>query len=143
MSHISEPPLNPSITVEAKNVLKLANIVLSDWQKEVSIGRESEDTISIYDCFPYLFIEAFPNVSNNHVQKLALAGRFYASALFLSDALMDQEWDGVKTVVASINTTVLQFEANRLLSELFPSDSSFWTYFKQYMREYTEACFIE
>jgi squalene-hopene/tetraprenyl-beta-curcumene cyclase len=143
MPHISEPDLKPEVAAAARAVLEDAAILQSRWPREISIGRSEGDTPSIYDCFPYLFIEAFPGVPAEKVQKLSLAGRLYASALFLSDALMDQEMKGLKAAVASVNVTALQSEASYILHELFPPGSGFWKHFRAYLRDYIEACLRE
>ncbi len=143
MSHISEPDLKPEIIIAARSILQKAVIIQSRWSKEISIHRTEENTTSIYDCFPYLFIEAFPNLTGEKVEQLSLAGRLYATSLFLCDALMDQEMKGITAAVASVNVTALQSEASHILYELFPTESNFWIHFRGYLKEYIEACLRE
>ena len=89
MAHISEPTLKAEVVAAAQAVLREAAILQSHWPREISIGRTEENAASIYDCFPFLFIEAFPGVAADQARRLSLAGRLYASSLFLADALME------------------------------------------------------
>ena len=143
MPHISEPDLKPEVAEAARAILREASAIQSRWPPQISIGRSEEDAVSVYDCFPYLFIEAFPDIPAEKVQKLSLAGRLYASSLFLCDALMDQEMKGMKAAVAAVNVSALESEASHLLYELFPPDSKFWPQFRHYLRAYVEACLKE
>lgn len=143
MPHISEPNLKTEISNAAQSILKKAALLQSQWPKEVSIDRSEDNNASIYDCFPYLFIEAFPEAPPEKVHDLSLAGRFYATSLFLCDSLMDHETKGFSSVVASVNVTALQSEANQILYDLFPPNNNFWRHFRGFLRAYVEACLKE
>jgi squalene-hopene/tetraprenyl-beta-curcumene cyclase len=143
MAHISEPKLKPEVVSAAHSILRKAQIIQSKWSTEISIDRDENQATSIYDCFPYLFIEAFPNVSLEKVEQLSLAGRLYATSLFVADGLMDQQLKGYDSAIASVTATALQSEASKILYELFPANSKFWEYFRTYLRQYTEACLKE
>ena len=98
---------------------------------------------SIYDYHPYLFVPAFPGLDERHVESLAVAARLFASCMFLSDAAIDGPADAAFGSIAPLQAVAMQFEAYRLLNQLFPGSSPFWSRFGAYLRDLAEAIVIE
>ena len=98
---------------------------------------------SIYDYHPYLFAPAFPGVEPRKVESLAVAARLFASFIFLSDEAIDGPAEAAFGPIAPLRSAAMQFEAYRLLNELFPAGSGFWPRFGGYLRDLAESCVIE
>ncbi len=111
------------------------------WPSAVRLGLSSD--ASIYDYHPYLFAPAFPGVDARKVESLAVAARLFASCMFLSDAAIDGPAEAAFGSIAPLQAVAMQFEAYRLLNELFPSGSPFWERFGGYLRDLAEACVVE
>jgi squalene-hopene/tetraprenyl-beta-curcumene cyclase len=111
------------------------------WPSAVKLDLRAE--VSIYDYHPYLFAPAFPELDARQVQSLAVAARLFASCMFLSDTAIDGPADAAFGSIAPLQTVAMQFEAYRLLNQLFPGDSGFWSRFGTYLRDLAEACVIE
>ncbi|HDQ72458.1 MAG TPA: hypothetical protein ENN19_10220, partial [Chloroflexi bacterium] len=105
------------------------------WGNEFPLNTDN----GIYDAHPYLFLEAFPSLSPSDVQLLALAGRLFSQSLFAYDDVID----GMSSTMDALGAQAMQFEAYRLLFQLFPSDTAFWTRFRDYMITYARACMQE
>jgi squalene-hopene/tetraprenyl-beta-curcumene cyclase len=107
----------------------------------------SASAVSIYDCFPYLFEEAFPLVDDDDLDTFAVAARLYASSIFLHDKVFDpgaiREAHSDLAPVNGMRIMAMQWEAYRLLHSLFPSDCAFWGQFHCYVRQFTAACLEE
>jgi len=98
---------------------------------------------SIYDYHPYLFAPAFSGLDARQVESLAVAARLFASFIFLSDEAIDGPADAAFGPIAPLRAAAMQFEAYRLLNELFPAGSRFWPRFGGYLRDLAESCVIE
>lgn len=98
---------------------------------------------SIYDYHPYLFAQAFSGLDARDVESLAVAARLFASFIFLSDEAIDGPSEAAFGPIAPLRAAAMQFEAYRLLNELFPASSQFWPRFGGYLRDLAESCVIE
>ncbi len=98
---------------------------------------------SIYDYHPYLFAQAFSGLDTRDVESLAVAARLFASFIFLSDEAIDGPSEAAFGPIAPLRAAAMQFEAYRLLNELFPAGSRFWPRFGSYLRDLAESCVIE
>ncbi|QAY68038.1 class 1 isoprenoid biosynthesis enzyme [Paenibacillus protaetiae] len=75
-------------------------------------------------------------------RKLSLAGTLLMLYFFIQDDVMDETAPtGSKTKLAFAN--LLYIESLQLLQQLFPVDSSFWQYFKQYIEDWTAGVVLE
>ena len=103
----------------------------------------SANSVSVYDCFPYLFEEAFPTVPEEQLDRFAVAARLYASSIFLHDKLFDDDTAAASTAhlapVNALRILAMQYEAYRQLHELFPSASRFWQEFRRYLNHFARA----
>lgn len=111
------------------------------WPSVVRLDLRAE--VSIYDYHPYLFGPAFPGLDALQVENLAVAARLFASCMFLSDAAIDGPADAAFGSIAPLQAMAMQFEAYRLLNELFPGSSQFWSRFGGYLRDLADACVTE
>jgi squalene-hopene/tetraprenyl-beta-curcumene cyclase len=111
------------------------------WPSAVSL--ELGAAASIYDYHPYLFAPAFSGLDARQVESLAVAARLFASFIFLSDEAIDGPPDAAFGPIAPLRAAAMQFEAYRLLNELFPDGSRFWPRFGGYLRDLAESCVIE
>ncbi|QBD77685.1 hypothetical protein EPA93_17485 [Ktedonosporobacter rubrisoli] len=93
----------------------------------------------INDCYPFLFYPFFPTVPLDTMRTLAQAGRLYSLYIFLSDKIFDGHL--VSQEILRIN--VIHAEAIHLLYTLFPSDSPFWTHFRNSQHTYNTALQLE
>lgn len=114
------------------------------WPKQILL---SASAVSMYDCFPYLFGEAFPSVEEADLDRFAVAARLYASSIFLHDKLFDEGAERDSNLrLAPINALrilAMEWEAYRQLHELFPARSMFWEDFRSYLSHFTRACLEE
>jgi squalene-hopene/tetraprenyl-beta-curcumene cyclase len=111
------------------------------WPSVVKIDLRAD--VSIYDFHPYLFAPAFSGLEARQVESLAVAARLFASCMFLSDAAIDGPAEAAFGSIAPLQAVAMQFEAYRLLNELFPGGSRFWERFGGYLRDLAEACVVE
>lgn len=111
------------------------------WPEELSFSAISRT--SAYDCFPYLFLPAFPGVDRERVGRLSLAGRLYANSLFVADALIDGDQPSLLTPLSVLRLQALQFESYRLLQGLFDRDSPFWECLRSFLTEFARAILLE
>jgi squalene-hopene/tetraprenyl-beta-curcumene cyclase len=107
------------------------------------VALSNEDETTIYDGYPYLFLEAFPSLNPSDVRTLALAGRLFAGSLFAYDGMLDRSASGRLMMSNALGTQAMQLEAYHLLYRLFAPDTAFWTRFRRYMAEYATACLYE
>ncbi len=111
------------------------------WPTVVRLDLRAD--VSIYDFHPHLFAPAFPGLDARQVESLAVAARLFSSCMFLSDTAIDGPADAAFGSIAPLQAVAMQFEAYRLLNELFPGAGHFWSRFGGYLRDLAEACVIE
>jgi squalene-hopene/tetraprenyl-beta-curcumene cyclase len=131
----------PQVLVKrARRISEEIEIIQRRWPSQIVIGAGA---VSIYDCFPYFFMEAFPSLNEEKLGRFAVAARLYANSIFLHDKLFDQGADQSSTAdVAPINALrilAMQWEAYRQLYELFPAQSAFWEDFRTYLSHFARA----
>jgi squalene-hopene/tetraprenyl-beta-curcumene cyclase len=121
---------------------KRADLLNSNWS---ALNLSENTTISIYDCYPYLFMEAFPHLREADIDNFSLATKLFASSIFYADKIMD----GDDTAQSATTTTLLahvlamQSEGNALLRQLFPHTSPFWKQFQAYLAHFLRVCMQE
>lgn len=98
---------------------------------------------STYDCFPHLFLPAFPEIEPERVRRLSLAGCLLANSLFVYDALADGTDPSFLKPANLLRAQAMQFEAYRLLHALLPAESSFWADLQQHLAEMAEVGILE
>ncbi|MCE5170610.1 hypothetical protein LQV63_14940 [Paenibacillus profundus] len=97
-----------------------------------------QDSTTNYICYllPY-WVQATAGLTREQCRQLSLANVFVMLYFFLQDDLMDtvpEEW-GQQLILG--NLCYLEFL--QIYHQLYPSDSSFWTSFHQYITEWAEA----
>ena len=114
----------------------------TNWPNEASLSLEALP--SVYDFYPYIFLEAFPPLSAEDIRLFATAIRLLASAIFLLDKVLDAS-DGASENRRSneLRVVSLLWEAMLLLSREFEATSKFWEYFRNYLSEHVNACLLE
>ncbi|MBI2567898.1 MAG: hypothetical protein HYV63_12775 [Candidatus Schekmanbacteria bacterium] len=98
---------------------------------------------SIFDCYPYFFLDAFPGIRAADVASLNVALHLLANSIFLYDKLMDPTRVGVEQADAAFGVQFMQLECYDRLFALFPPRSPFWSRFRQQMARYAQACLLE
>ena len=129
---------------KAERIGRRIDELQTPWPKPILL---SASAVSIYDCFPYLFEEAFPLIDDDDLDTFAVAARLYASSIFLHDNVFDpgtiREAHSDLAPVNGMRIMAMQWESYRLLHGLFPPGCAFWDHFHCYVRQFTGACLEE
>jgi hypothetical protein len=141
MGHISEPPFSEFLKGAAAGVLAQAESRLAPWGLGIRLGPVGR--ANVYDCFPYLFREVFPAITDERLLSLAVASRLLASALLANDSLIDGDVESKRVPAVVATAVALQAEAYRGLHKLFPPDSPFWNNFDIVVRNFNASCLEE
>lgn len=132
--------LSSSLHEKAQCTVETINELQPLWPGQVVLCAS---TVSIYDCFPFLFTEAFPSITEGDLKRFTVAARLYASSIFLHDKLFDPSAEQASTAhlgpVNSLRILAMQFEAYRQLHELFPQHSAFWQDLRCYLSHFARA----
>lgn len=116
----------------------------ANWPAQLSFQLyQNDERAFVYDCYPYLFLNAFPGLALEDVRPLAVAGRLFATAVFIADGVMDGQTTGDDAALDLLRLQALQFEAYQTLYQLFPPESPFWPQMRGYLAAYVEACLLE
>ncbi len=117
----------------------------ASWPAQIVLSADAES--SAYDCFPYLFRQAFPSIIDRDLDRFAVASRLFASSVFLHDKLFDEGKErhayADLAPTNALRVIAMQFEAYRQLHELFPAGNCFWQDFRCYLRQFAVACVEE
>jgi squalene-hopene/tetraprenyl-beta-curcumene cyclase len=132
------PPHAWQGVVSTREKAKLLN---GKWLPEIITHPNT--TVSIYDCYPYLFLDAFPQLHSIDISDFSLAGKLFASSLFYSDRIMDLDAGEYDTTTTLAHVMAMQAEAYMLLQSIFPPSSPFWQHFRSYLTQYFQACLEE
>ncbi len=138
--------MNPFTTLQPE--VDLLHATLADlatpWREQLSFQLHADDTRAfVYDCYPYLFLGAFPGLLPTAIRPLALAGRLFATSVFVADGVMDGQTTGAALSTDLLQLQALQFEAYQQLYQLFPPASPFWLQMRGYLAAYVDACLLE
>ncbi len=117
-------------------------------QERVDAGSEkllAGPEINAHHYYPFLFIDAFPQISIASVRQLAIAGYLYERYLLAQDRLLDnqvgvQDPQRCRTFLLA---SAFHEEALIRLQALFASGSPFWSYLRTYRQEFIRAVFLE
>jgi geranylgeranyl pyrophosphate synthase len=138
--------MNPFATLQPE--VDLLHAALADlampWREQLSFQLHADETRTfVYDCYPYLFLEAFPALTPAAIRSLAVAGRLFATSVFVADGVMDGQTTGAALTTDLLRLQALQFEAYQKLYQLFPPASPFWLQMRGYLAAYVDACLLE
>ena len=111
------------------------------WSNPLFIGIDKAE--SIYTYYPYLFLPVFPSLTPKDVRPLAVAGRLFASSLFVADDILDDSVAQKSLGAKMMRTQASQFEAYRILHALFPPTAVFWQRFREYLIAFSNAYLLE
>ncbi|MGA8341959.1 MAG: hypothetical protein WB781_08475 [Candidatus Sulfotelmatobacter sp.] len=136
--------LPSSLREKAQRIAERIEELQLSWPEQIVLCASA---VSMYDCFPYLFGDAFPSIAEGDLDRFAVAARLYASSIFLHDKLFDESPERASTAhlapVNALRILAMQCEAYRQLHELFPPRSAFWQDFRYYLSHFTRACVEE
>lgn len=125
---------------EVKSVITRLQI---KWGKEISLLGDFKNPIeTIYDCYPYLFKDLFPNIKIADLRQLAVAGRLFSASIILIDRFLDDR-NFEKSPHKVFSPLIMQWEGRSILNELFTAKSTFWQRFDSFYQKHIEACSIE
>ena len=140
----------PKTFLEISKQVQLHNQkILAPW--EHILTWEKDNTPSAYDAYPLLFTALFPPVDQEQLVTLCAAGSLQVKALLALDRVIDLlvrgvRYDAEMTHEIAQNTCsshALQFEASRLLQNLFPFTSPFWDEYRSAWHEVLTAMYEE
>lgn len=120
-------------------IARLVQQLQRAWPEAIRLGLE-DTSPSVYDHFPYLFQEAFPSVTPERIQPLALAGRLIANIVLVNDSLFDKPQPLAQLTMATLQLQALQHETYALLYGLFPAGARFWDHWHTNLSAYFQAC---
>ncbi len=115
----------------------LADLLSQRW---TDLDLSGDETVTMYDCYPYLFAGAFPAARPEDVAELSLGIKLLAGSVFLADKIMDlrpRSYDASGTLS---HVFALQEEAYTIFRRLFPPDSAFWDHFQVCFDRYLYTC---
>src|SRR5579859_1171499 len=122
---VSEGIFPPRVWQGALQTRERLSLLNQQW---VELVLSENTTVSIYDCYPYLFLEAFPAISSIDMSNFSLALRLLASSVFHADKIMDLNPTSYDATATMSHIFAFQLEASMLFQQLFQPDSFFWQY---------------
>jgi squalene-hopene/tetraprenyl-beta-curcumene cyclase len=96
-----------------------------------------------FESQPYLFLAAFPRLTRQDAELVAVAGRLYLNSMLVLDEVIDRSHDSKQTVTGTLRAEAMRFEAYQLLYRMFPPQAAFWQHFRTYLVDYSRACIEE
>ena len=84
-----------------------------------------------YNCYPYLFLEAFENVNAKQLELLNISGFLCYKAIVLRDDLIDKVKPDIHDIKKGEISNLFLKEAQKILLEIFNKNSSFWIYWQK------------
>lgn len=135
----------PTILEAGQRARARFEVLRQQWEieedSELTFG--DEETITMYNCYPFLFLEAFPEIAPEKVDDFALAGNLFANAAFMTDKVIDLSQKAHRAARYMLLIVAFQTEGWSLLNQLFPASSPFWQRFRTYLFNYFRACMHE
>ena len=130
-----------AIQQEIKAITRASAQLQKQWPESLFMGTDKAE--SIYTFYPYLFLPVFPLLKPKDIRPLALAGRLFSSSLFIADNILDGNAAKESLGFKLMQTQATQFEAYRILHEIFPPTATFWDKFREYLSEFSKAYLLE
>ena len=84
-----------------------------------------------YNCYPYLFVEAFETIEQEKLEFLNIAGFLCYKAIVLSDDYKDKINPNNSDIKKVAISHIFLEQAKKILIELFSKDSTFWIYWQK------------
>ncbi len=134
---------SPALLEAARETKDRVELVTRPWSTVMDISFGDKNVISMYDCYPYLFQEAFPTISPEKMSDFSLTSSLCAISFFFSDRIIDLSLQAHQSARLMLQVIALQTEALSLLHQMFPPSLPFWEHFRSYMGSYFHACILE
>ncbi len=93
------------------------------WPDAAVALADPSEAASVYDEYPALFAPAYPGIDPARARSLTTSARYFASALFVVDDLLDGDRPAP---AAPLRLTALLHESYVGLAHLFEADDPFW-----------------
>ena len=84
-----------------------------------------------YNCYPYLFIEAFEGIDESQLKMLNIAGFLCYKAIVLRDDFIDKVKPDVYDIKKGEISKLFLNQAQNILAKIFKKESSFWMYWQK------------
>ncbi len=131
------------VTIYGEIVREKIRELQNSWNDLISLQGDFKNEIeTIYDCYPYLFKCLFPNIKNDDLCQLSIAGRLFAASIILYDEFLDKKTIE-KNARRLFSPLVMQWESQKILNQLFEPDSLFWERFNSFYGDHIQACAVE
>lgn len=137
----------PDHLTQLRNASCRANAKLVEsWDGILGIKSAHEDIGAVYDCYPALFLNAFPPVRSSHLKTLCQAGSLLVRSALVLDRIIDkaQAWSASISLAGQLvrsvsQLVVFQQEALSCLQVLFPQNATFWKMYKKFVNQFVSA----
>ena len=103
--------------------------------------KDAESGDNFYTHFPFLFAEAFPDLTRDQMHKLALTGVLMLYHLLINDEIVDQK--DAQCAAAMLASNSFHLSALKTLSELFDDRQAPWKDLLRLYRQYSLATLLE
>ncbi|HLG15725.1 MAG TPA: hypothetical protein VJH03_14660 [Blastocatellia bacterium] len=103
--------------------------------------KDAESGDNFYTYFPFLFAEAFPDLTQHQMHKLALTGVLMLYHLLINDEIVDQR--DAQCAAAMLASNSFQLSALKNFSELFDGRPAPWKDVLRLYRQYSLATLLE
>ncbi|MEM7584563.1 MAG: hypothetical protein AAF560_14330 [Acidobacteriota bacterium] len=113
----------------------------SRWPEGFPLHLERFDLC--YESKLYRLLAAFPSVPREAAVELSLALRFLVCATLMTDKVIDEEADRKELEHDFFHIQIFQFECYQILYRWLPPEGSFWRRFRNYFKQFIEACLVE
>lgn len=134
----------PHVQKEILSVSEELERTQKEWRDTVCLhGSFNDPRATVYDCYPYFFLPAFPPLAPPDIRPLSLAGRLFACSIILYDKVMDRTCPAYLATSHALSIQAMQLEGYRLLHKLFAPEATFWHRFRAYYVDHAEACLAE
>ncbi|HAC62702.1 MAG TPA: hypothetical protein DCF68_03990 [Cyanothece sp. UBA12306] len=137
--------LSLDLQQETEQIYQARSKLQKHWSRELRICKLGYDKNINCDqdgTFVYLFLKAFHSVNQEKIRLLALTGQLFANSLVLCDEIIDESSLGFD-ISSILGLQAMQFESYHLLYQIFPPNTVFWSRFREYLSQYTQACLQE
>lgn len=134
---ITEGFFPPPVWEGALKTRERARLLRQHW---TDLDLSGDEVVTMYDCYPYLFSGAFPDIQPDALADFSLGIKLLAGSVFLADKIMDLKPQSHDPTGALSHVLALHVETYALFHDVFPPTSSFWQRFRAYFDRYLYAC---
>lgn len=103
--------------------------------------KDAESGDNFYTYFPFLFAEAFPDLTREHLHKLGVTGVLMLYHLLINDEIVDQR--DAQSAPAMLASNTFHLCALKSFSELFEGKPAPWKDLVRLYRQYSTATLLE